>query len=153
MNEKQFLDLVLQCANSYVSAIQTGAQWEIAAQVFICMKLLEFWGVQGREIKYPNSDKKAVDIAFQLNQVNYAVELKVESATSVNVFAGVSLHQAIADDTEKLKTFNMDGAVKWVVIIAYSAYQKKSLRKKFARGEVSAIDEEGPFVAALIKVA
>jgi hypothetical protein len=153
MNEKEFLNLVLQCANSYASAIQTGAQWEVAAQVFISMKMLEFYGVQGREIKYPDSDKKAVDLAFQINQINYAVEIKVESATSVNVFAGVSLNQAIADDTEKIKNFNMPGAVKWVVVIAYSVYQKKSLRNKFANGEVTAIDEEGPFVAALIKVA
>lgn len=152
MNEKDFLNVVLQASNLYVSAISTGAQWEVAAQVFIAMKLQQGYGVMGREIKYPDSNKKAVDIAFQYNQINYAVELKVESANEAGKFAGVSLKSALSEDAEKIKNFNLPGAKKWVVCIAYSSTSKAKLRKMFTQGKFTAIDEEGSFLAGILSV-
>jgi hypothetical protein len=152
MNERDFLNAVLQCVGMFSSAVSTGAQWEIAAQVFISMKLMEGYGVMGREIKYPNSNKKAVDLAFQYNQVNYAVEIKVESANEAGKFAGVSLKSALAEDSEKLKTFNLPGAVKWVVCVAYSSKSKTKLRTLHTQGKFTSIDEEGSFLAGILRV-
>ena len=152
MNERDFLNAVLQCVRMFSSAVSTGAQWEVAAQVFISMKLMEGYGVMGREIKYPNSNKKAVDLAFQYKEVNYAVEIKVESANDAGKFAGVSLQSALSEDAEKLKNFNMPGAVKWVVCVAYSSASKAKLRTMYTEGKFTSIDEEGSFLAGILRV-
>lgn len=152
MNEKDFLNVVLQCAKMFASAIETGAQWEIAAQVFISMKLKQGFGVMGREIKYPESERTAVDLAFSYNETVYAVEIKVESANTAGKFAGVSLDKALSDDAEKIKNFNLPGAVKWVVIVAYSVDSKARLRTLKTQGKLTATDEEGAFVAGILRV-
>jgi hypothetical protein len=152
MNEREFLNLILHCTKAYSSAVQTGAQWEIAAQVFISMELQKMYGVIGREIKYPDSDRKAVDLCFQINQVTYAVEIKVESANTAGQFAGVSLNAALNEDTEKIRNFNLPGAIKWVVVIAYSGAAKANLRTMNTQGRFTAIDEEGAFVAGILRV-
>ena len=46
----------------------------------------------------------------------------------------------------------LPGAVKWVVIVAYSVASKARLRTLKTQGKLTATDEEGAFVAGILRV-
>ncbi len=151
MKEKEFLNLVLQLAEQFTMGVNSGAQWEIYAQVVICGKIMSTFGVQGRELNYPGS-KESVDIAFALQGIPYLIELKVESATNAGQFAGRALTTAMSDDMNKLKSFDMENAKRWMLCIAYSASSKEKLKELDRKKMLTALDEEAPFIAAIVNV-
>ncbi|HET7868479.1 MAG TPA: hypothetical protein VFL86_29045 [Burkholderiaceae bacterium] len=134
---QEFLVILGGLVEQFSKAVGTGAQWEIFAQSIIADHLkANGQGGAAREIKYPGSAKKSVDIAFGWKGACYLVELKVESATNAGVFAGETLKDAITADKIKLAAFDTDAFVegtdlsaggKWVVAIAYSAKAKKEI--------------------------
>ncbi len=136
-DEEKIINLILKKHQQISDAISTGAAWEIWMQVELILLLREH-GFQGaREVDYPNDHNKHLDLLIKKDNVRYAVELKVESATNaVREFLA-----KLKKDEEKLKGYNDQEqnverlkeheyrpAGKWVLSIAYSAEAKRSLR-------------------------
>lgn len=153
MDERAFLNLVLQLAPQLAGAVSTGAQWEVLAQTLIGSKLLEAYGVIGREIPYPGT-RESADIGFSYEGKHYLIELKVESATNAGQFAGKSLLTAVSSDVEKLRTYTdpRHTLVRWVLCIAYSRASKEKMREMLDDGMFTALDEENPMMAAIVDV-
>src|SRR5262249_50848144 len=105
--------------------VATGAAWEIWLQVEILIGLQAAIGVGGaRELPYPAPNAALhLDLGFQDNEGQYAIELKVESATNAgNVLGGVQT------DVTKLGFWTTGGFTRWAVGIAYSAQAKTDMR-------------------------
>lgn len=135
MDPDDFMKIVMSKAEEFRLAIQTGAQWEIAAQNAIADALRNRGYAIAREVKYPGT-QQSVDLAFQADGRLYLVELKVESAQRATLFAGLPLRRAFNEDKDKLAGFDVDGYLrgtglakgrKWVVVIAYSGDAKRQM--------------------------
>lgn len=129
MEPNDILDLVAGLADRVSGAIQTGSAWEIWLQVELASALMRAYGVQGREIWYPDGSKR-VDLAFTRNDRYYFIEIKVESATNAQQFAGQSLTAAVGADIEKLKGMNYGtDPARWVLVVAYSTPARNDLQE------------------------
>lgn len=150
MNEREFLNVVLQGAGrgSFAEGYDSGAAWEISAQVVIAAFLKAGYGITNcRELKYDGS-KEHCDFGYTLDGKTYAVELKVESRDGK--FAGAPLQLAITMDVGKLHAFDAD--YKWFLVIARSAEAKSMLSELVLRGDSWSVDEESDFLAAICDI-
>ncbi|TCO76522.1 hypothetical protein EV699_1293 [Plasticicumulans lactativorans] len=151
MTEADFLNLVMQGAGrgSYEEGWESGAAWEIHAQVVIAAFLRSGYGItDARELAYPGSQEHC-DFGFTHDGRKYAVELKVENKKD-GKFAGMSLDQAMLTDVNKLHAFNADEL--WFVVIARSNDAKGRLLATAERGDSWIVDHEGGFLAALCNI-
>src|SRR5262249_15761614 len=91
--------------------VSQGAQWELKAHGLI-FEVIE--ALTGRrpvlEFPYKNltglDTRESCDFQCQVGSDFYAIEVKVEGATTQNVYAGKSLKVAQKEDTDKLKQLN-----------------------------------------------
>lgn len=132
MSEEEFLQLVASCAAYFKDAYNTGAAWEIGAQIAISIKLQKEKGIpKPREFTYPGSEEKC-DFSFTKNGTVYAIELKVEA--SDGRFGGTPMGTSMVGDVNKLHTF--DGAVeKWFMVVAISDRARRILMAQLDRGD------------------
>jgi hypothetical protein len=151
MDEREFLNCVLQCAGrgDFREAWDSHAAWEIHAQVSIAAFLRSGYGVTNvREISYVASLEHC-DFGFTISGQTYGIELKVENPVG-NTFGGLPLRQAIISDVNKLHAFT--ASHKWFLVIARSDAAKNEIREIAERGDSWVVDEEGDFLAALCNI-
>lgn len=161
MNEKDFLNVVLQAAGTHPQdysgqpseikkSWDSGEQWEIAFHVQVWYHLSRIGGVKRLKREHPYSEsKKSLDIYFEYKNKTYAVEFKVESPNT-NKYGGYDLDDAIRTDVEKLKAFQAD--FRWMVVVSYTYQHKMRLAKAAEWSNALFIDFEGNFAAFLCNV-
>jgi hypothetical protein len=161
MNEKEFLNAVLQAAgkhplnhsgepSQYEKAWDSGERWEIQAQIEIYYHVKRYPGVKSlsREESYPGT-REDLDLYFELDGETYAVELKVESPKT-GMYGGAFLEDAIRMDVEKLKGFKADH--RWMVVIAVSTQHQLTLKIASEWENSLFVDSEGDFVGFLCNI-
>lgn len=158
MNINEFADLILGLHDTFAQQVQSGSGWEIAAQNSICRAIQDRELAIAREVSYPDSNQSA-DFVFTENARTYVVELKVESATNRQSYAGRNLNTAYANDSNKLATFDMDAflgngndlmaGAKWVVFLAYSRAAKQDIRNSH---HFDLTQEQGGFMVGITAV-
>jgi hypothetical protein len=137
MTPHEMLRLMTGIAPEIVESAQTGAAYEIRAQVALCNLLRNNGYAVAREVRYPGlGDGVRADLAFTIGGKAYIVEMKVESATNSGAFPGGTASQAISADSAKLSRFDFNTFLadtdlaqggKFVLVIAYSAYAKNGI--------------------------
>lgn len=144
MTSNELLGIILADSNRIKTAIETGAAWEIWMQVELAVLLRGVNMQVTREVPYPPpNNNQRLDTLAQDVAGCYAIELKVESATTGGN-AGTML-KSIQNDIFKVNGYEVDVGVptdnnllaKWVVVIFYSAWARNALENAF-----------GPFAAA-----
>lgn len=126
MKSSQLSQLILNDHARIESAIATGAAWEIWFQVeFLILLLRQPHMSAAREAPYPPPNEKLrLDVLARQGVDEYAIELKVESATN----AGKKLLEEIEKDILKLKKYtNQTVEARWVVGLGYSDEGKRAL--------------------------
>jgi len=118
MTNQQLMNLIFGDSARIIEAISTGAAWEIWMQVELIL-ILRAAGLQAaREVPYPPPNQaQRLDALARDNAGTYAIELKVESATS----AGAQIINGINADRQKLLNYPpQNPGARWVLAIAYS---------------------------------
>ncbi|MGC5703346.1 hypothetical protein J4P02_24410 [Pseudomonas sp. NFXW11] len=125
MKNTDLCQLILSDHPRIEAAISTGAAWELWFQVEFLM-LLRAAKVSGaREVPYPAPNQALrLDILARHNLENYAIELKVESATN----AGSKLLAETQKDILKLAKYSDPVSARWAVALGYSAAAKQALQ-------------------------
>ncbi len=119
MNNVGLQNLIFGDSPRVVEAISTGAGWEVWMQVELVL-ILRAAGLQAaREVHYPPPNAQLIlDVIAQDSAGQYAIELKVESATN----AGAGIINGINADRTKLALYPPPNpGARWVVGIGYSA--------------------------------
>ena len=118
MNNVQLGNLIFGDSARIVEAITTGAAWEVWMQVELVLILRAAGKQAAREVPYPPPNQaQRLDCIAQDNQGVYAIELKVESATS----AGAQIINGINQDRQKLLNYPQPNpGARWVLGIGYS---------------------------------
>ncbi|AXK52216.1 MULTISPECIES: hypothetical protein [Pseudomonas] len=125
MKNTDLSQLILSDHARIEAAISTGAAWEVWFQVEFLMLLRSAHVAAAREVPYPNPNSGLrLDVLAQQNGENYAIELKVESATN----AGNKLLAETQKDIEKLTKYTSPVAARWAVALGYSDVAKRGLR-------------------------
>ena len=126
MNNTDISNTILHDAARITSAIETGAAWELWAQVELHILFRQLPGVSvARELPYPASNQ-TLDFGLAEQAGRYAIELKVESATN----AGTALIHAVETDITKIAAYGTGDGVpltRWVVAVGYSDAAKGAL--------------------------
>lgn len=119
MNNADISNTILNDAARISSAIETGAAWELWAQVELYILFRQLPGVSvARELPYPSSNQ-TLDFGLADHAGRYAIELKVESATN----AGTAIIGGVGADITKIAAYATGDGVpltKWVVAVGYS---------------------------------
>jgi hypothetical protein len=118
MNNVQLQNMVLGDAGRIVEAISTGAAWEVWMQVELVIILRANGKQAAREVPYPPPNALLrLDCLSQDQAGQYAIELKVESATS----AGAAIINGINTDRAKIALYPaLNPGARWVLAIGYS---------------------------------
>ena len=121
MQGQDIVDMLLADEPRIATAISSGAGWEIWMQVeFFILSMAKAWSV-ARELPYPAPSAQKLDFGLQDNKVNFAVELKVESATT----AGAGFLPSFRADLVKIAAYTgVPAGNRFVVGIAYSGAAK-----------------------------
>jgi len=148
MINTDIVNMLLIDRTRIVEAITTGAAWEIWAQVEM-VTLFRLRGVNvARELPYPPPNAGwSLDLMAQDAAGQYAIELKVESATN----AGAALLAAAQQDMVKIQNYPapVPGA-RWVVAIAYSGVARNALNGFAAAPGNNAIYQEADNVGVMV---
>jgi hypothetical protein len=123
MNNQDLSNMILGDEARIAEAISTGAAWEIWMQVELIILFRRLGIRAARELPYPADSKLRLDVLAQDNGGQYAIELKVESATN----AGTALLSSVQQDIDKITAYQAPAA-RWVVAIGYSADAKSALQ-------------------------
>lgn len=118
MNAVGLNTLIMNDAARIVTAITTGAAWEIWMQVELAILFRGANMQAAREVPYPPPNGTwRLDCLAQDAFGSYAIEMKVESATN----AGAAIITAVNQDRVKIANYpaQVPGA-RWVVGIGYS---------------------------------
>ncbi len=148
MNNLDVVNMLLIDRTRITQAITTGAAWELWAQVELIV-LLRSSGINAaREVPYPAPYANlSLDIIAQDAFGQYAIELKVESATN----AGAAILAAAQQDMLKIQHYILAGAgARWVVAVAYSAVARNALAGFAAVGVNNAIYHEADSIGVLV---
>ncbi|KAF0866352.1 hypothetical protein [Pseudomonas sp. LD120] len=125
MKNTDLSHLILNDHARIEAAISTGAAWEVWFQVEFLILLRSAHVAAAREVPYPAPNQAwRLDVLAQHNSQNYAIELKVESATN----AGNKLLTETQKDIEKLTQYTDPVAARWAVALGYSDAAKRGLR-------------------------
>ncbi len=118
MTNNQLQGLILFNAQTIADAISTGAGWEIWFQVQLTLWLRAANAQAAREVPYPPPNGGlSLDILAQDYLGQYAIELKVESATN----AGAQIINGINADILKIQQYPQPNpGDRWVVGLGYS---------------------------------
>jgi hypothetical protein len=147
MNNVEFSQLILNDHARIEKAITTGAAWEIWFQVE-CVVLLMNAGLQAaREVPYPRPHQAMhLDVLARHDLEDYAIELKVESATN----AGKKLLPEVKKDILKLEKYSASVHARWVAALAYSDEAKRYLREFTEEHKGSVIYHERGAIGCMI---
>ncbi|MDF2399409.1 hypothetical protein DNK59_21295 [Pseudomonas sp. TKO26] len=125
MKNTDLSHLILNDHARIEAAISTGAAWEVWFQVEFLILLRSVHVAAAREVPYPAPNQALrLDVLAQHNVENYAIELKVESATN----AGNKLLAETQKDIDKLTQYTDPVAARWAVALGYSDVAKRGLR-------------------------
>ncbi len=112
MTNQELLTLILSDNQAITLAISTGAQWEIWMQAefeILCRKI--GWEI-ARKVRYPYPHQGSkLDFLVKDNQGQYAIELKVESATNAGQIAGQSIPISIENDKSKIQHYRQQNSI------------------------------------------
>lgn len=125
MTNQNLLALILGDEVRITQAITTGAAWEVWMQVELVVLLLQAGLQAARELPYPPPNSTwRLDIGAQDSQGQYAIELKVESATN----AGAALLNSVQQDIVKIPNYTpLNPGARWVVGIGYSSQARGAM--------------------------
>lgn len=125
MTNQNLLALILGDEVRITQAITTGAAWEVWMQVELVVLLLQAGLQAARELPYPPPNSTwRLDIGAQDSQGQYAIELKVESATD----AGAALLNSVQQDIVKIANYTpLNPGARWVVGIGYSSQARGAM--------------------------
>lgn len=149
MKNTQLSQLILNDHARIEAAIATGAAWEIWFQVeFLILLLRQPHMSAAREVPYPPPNEKLrLDVLARQGVDEYAIELKVESATN----AGRKLLEEIDKDILKLKKYtNQTVEARWAVGLGYSNEAKLELAEYARTHDTTTIYQHAGAIGCMI---
>ncbi|AZC18086.1 hypothetical protein [Pseudomonas sp. CMR5c] len=147
MKNTQLSQLILNDHARIEAAISTGAAWEVWFQVEFLMLLRAAHLSAAREVPYPkpNQDLR-LDVLARQGVEDYAIELKVESATN----AGNRLLAETRKDITKLTKYTEPVEARWAVALGYSDVAKHGLRDFATANKSWVIYHEAGYMGCMI---
>ncbi|MCL1036965.1 hypothetical protein L2725_06550 [Shewanella corallii] len=148
MNANDLSDLVLAKRTDIAETIETGAAWELWMQVEMVKILRAADKSVAREVAYPAPhDNWSLDFLAGDTQGQYAIELKVESATN----AGTRLIASVASDITKLAYYPAPNpGARWVLAIGYSSAARQAMNGFADEDENHAIYHELDSIGVMV---
>lgn len=131
MTPQNLINALLGDEPRIISAITSGAGWEIWMQVeFVLLCRERDWQV-AREVPYPQGNQRLDFLLSAAFGESSAVELKVESATN----AGQQVLQGFQNDVAKLQNYQTEFLVdRYALGLAYSGEAKHAFRNYAGQG-------------------
>lgn len=137
MNNADLGNIIFNDSGRIIQAITTGAAWEVWMQVEMVLILRAAGKQAAREVPYPPPHANlSLDVISQDNAGQYAIELKVESATN----AGAGIINGINTDRAKIALYPQPNpGARWVVGIGYSVAAVRAMQAFAQNGANNAI--------------